>query len=442
MENIEFLPEHQWIKDVNYRAITTKEEWQKWSSGIDGVLSFDTETQGLNPNTHKVVGMSFSYKEGDAVYVPLNHPEGNFEDEEWFVESLQEIFSNNNILMYNAKFDLEFVEKNYGLQIPKFEDVMVSFFLGHTEEKSKGLKNATTVLVDLQQIELKELFDRNGLYYSFSEEKPPKVADMNFGLLNLTPYAIAYASADADMTLRVYNRTEQIRQENLVIYKIESRLVKLVMEMEENRIMLDADYYCRLCRHIYQEVLKLEKKIYELAGKEFSLTSSVQVAHILMDVLGLELPKTGKGNYSSTEKELIPLIDKHPIIEELLTFRSYTKALNGYLTKLYMGGLMDTGVKFKFNPLSADTGRFSSSGDGDAVDSQYIAVNAQNITSNKEARWFKARQILERRLKETGELCYKYEPQRLSEEELSDYDNFKERYKKYKKSEVLGIESK
>lgn len=446
---LEYLPEHEWIKECDYRVIRTIEEWEAWKKPFPEILSFDIETEGLNPEKHRIAGFVFCKEPGKAIYIPLNHVGNNFENVEYLLKDLQEIFKKVTVLAYNAKFDVNFVKVVYGLEIPNFEDVQISVHMDFPDALKKGLKQATDKLIGKKQIELKELFNPKGPYYSVfhppGEERPKrsvKVSHKDFCSLYPEGYPCMYACSDADMTLQVYRMTEKERLTQKGIYDIENKLIKLVLAVENNRVMLDADYYCRLIRLIYQKLLLLEERIFEQTGK-YNILSNPQTAEILVS-MGVPLEKNEKGNYVTDKKALALFSEKFPILKEILLYRQYVKAIGGYLLKLYMGGLDTRGVKFRFNQVATATGRFSSSGkdktEGDAntsakdQDSDFIAVNAQNITGNAEAEWFKGKRIMRRRLKDTGEECYKYEVARLTEEEIELFTNLKDRLKEPKVS--------
>ncbi len=451
--------QRKWIKTCSYKLITTVAEWEEYKKTAGLRVACDLETTGLNPYRHKVVGVSLCCEAGVAVYIPLNHTSNNFEGIEYFLKDFADFCKNRVIIFYNAKFDVEFLRNN-DVPVPEYEDVMVSVYLNFPDAPSRGLKDSSDRLLGHKMISLKELFDPESPFYSYPEteeekkawelelekaakkNKPPrkrKVKETDFSILPPTGYACDYACSDVDMTFRLDVMLEKERATQSHVYNIERRLMPIVLEMENNRVMLDSDYFARMIRTVFNKLLMSEMKIFEAAGKKFDINSPKQTGDVLVG-LGIPLPKHEKtGNLITDKKTLSIMQTEFPIIGDILTYRKYYKAISGYLMKLYQGGLDPTGVRFSFNQLATATGRFSSGKDKNQevtnkrdLDSGYIGVNAQNIQANSEAIWFEATRIKNRRLKEDNTLCFEDIPAVLSSEEVELFENLKDRNKEPK----------
>ena len=120
----------------------------------------------------------------------------------------------------------------------------------------------------------------------------------------------------------------------------------------------------------YQPVKTLIKllmpRIREMAGEpDLNISSPMQVGIVLFEKLGLDpkAKKTGsKGDYSTDEETRAALQDKHPIINEILEFRTVKKLLSSYIEPF--PGFVNpvTGkVHTTFNQALTATGRLSSS---------------------------------------------------------------------------------
>ena len=85
-----------------------------------------------------------------------------------------------------------------------------------------------------------------------------------------------------------------------------------------------------------KELLQIEEKIYELAGETFNIASPKQLGIILFEKLKIisNPKKTKTKQYSTGEEELLKLKDLHPIINEILEFRSINKLINTYVDVL------------------------------------------------------------------------------------------------------------
>ncbi|HCO68160.1 MAG TPA: DNA polymerase I, partial [Dysgonomonas sp.] len=94
--------------------------------------SFDTETTGVDPISSELVGMSFSFEENEAYYVPISP---NFEEAKKQVENFREFFENEEIVKIgqNIKYDI-IVLKKYGIEVKgKLFDTMIAHYLINPE---------------------------------------------------------------------------------------------------------------------------------------------------------------------------------------------------------------------------------------------------------------------------------------------------------------------
>src|SRR5207253_8093991 len=107
---------------------------------------------------------------------------------------------------------------------------------------------------------------------------------------------------------------------------------------------------------------ELEAKAYELAGEEFMLGSTQQVARILFEQLKLTPGRKGKTGYSTDTRVLRTIRHEHEIVEVIEEWREYSKLLNTYLGPL--PSLISEGdgrLHTTFNQTVASTGRLSTS---------------------------------------------------------------------------------
>ena len=81
-------------------------------------------------------------------------------------------------------------------------------------------------------------------------------------------------------------------------------------------------------------VEELEAKAYELAGEEFMIGSTQQVARILFEKLELTPGRKGKTGYSTDTRVLRTIRGEHEIVAVLEEWREYSKLLNTYLEPL------------------------------------------------------------------------------------------------------------
>jgi DNA polymerase-1 len=107
-------------------------------------------------------------------------------------------------------------------------------------------------------------------------------------------------------------------------------------------------------------VEELESKAYELAGEEFMLGSTQQVARILFEKLGLTAGRKGKTGYSTDTRVLRTIRTEHEIVPVIEEWRELSKLLNTYLVPL--PSLIDEAdgrLHTTINQTVASTGRLS-----------------------------------------------------------------------------------
>src|SRR6266508_2392794 len=107
---------------------------------------------------------------------------------------------------------------------------------------------------------------------------------------------------------------------------------------------------------------ELEAKAYGLAGEEFMLGSTQQVARILFEKLQLTPGRKGKTGYSTDTRVLRSIRGEHEIVPVIEEWREYSKLLNTYLQPLpSLISSEDGRLHTHFNQAVASTGRLSTS---------------------------------------------------------------------------------
>lgn len=153
-----------------------------------------------------------------------------------------------------------------------------------------------------------------------------------------------------------------------VFEKIELPLSIILAEMELSGVRIDLKAISRLKKSIIKELVKLEKKIYQLAGREFNINSPQQLSIVLFDELKITLPaqagrklkKTGKGAISTAAPELEKLSEAHSIVDFILKYRELQKLKTTYVDP-FPGLVKKNGrIHTTFNQTGTTTGRLSS----------------------------------------------------------------------------------
>jgi DNA polymerase-1 len=154
----------------------------------------------------------------------------------------------------------------------------------------------------------------------------------------------------------------RIEERNLTaLYReIELPLTRVLADMERAGVKIDTYRMGEITARLAERVAELESLAYELAGEEFMLGSTQQVARMLFEQLGLTAGRKGKTGYSTDAKVLRSIRDEHAVVPVIEEWRELSKLLNTYLGPL--PALIDesTGrLHTTINQTVAATGRLS-----------------------------------------------------------------------------------
>lgn len=144
--------------------------------------------------------------------------------------------------------------------------------------------------------------------------------------------------------------------------EIELPLVEVLADMEQQGVYVNRAELGTKAQEVGERITGLEQQIYELAKHEFKINSPKQLGTVLFDELGLPAQKKTKTGYSTNAEVLESLRFRHPIVEQVLSYRMWTKLKSTYLDGI--AGLIrpDSGrVHTNFNQTVTATGRLSSS---------------------------------------------------------------------------------
>jgi len=174
-----------------------------------------------------------------------------------------------------------------------------------------------------------------------------------------------YASS---LSLRLRKELEGIDSLDLYL-NVELPLASVLTKMEFEGIPLHQDELLMYSNEFIKKRDLAATKVYQLAGYKFNLNSPKQVAELLYEKLSLPDLHRGATNAEVLEE----LLDKHPIIDELLRYRKYAKLISTYTEGLIPHIKEDGKIHSYFNQAQTSTGRLSSS-----------SPNLQNISVRDE----------------------------------------------------------
>ena len=314
-------------------------------------LCFDTETDNLDPIEANMVGLAFSYKKGEAYYVPT--PQDR-EEAQAIIEEFRPVFENEAILKIaqNAKYDIQIL-KNYDVEVkgPIF-DTMIAHYLIDPDTRHNMDVLAENYL-NYTPVSITELIGKKGVKQgNMKDVDIHKVAE--------------YAGEDADITFQLKQVFAPLMEESKVTKlfdEVEIPLVNVLADIEYNGVKIDVDALAVMSKELEEESLKAQTQIFELAGVEFNIASPKQLGEILFDQMKLiEKPKKTKtGQYATGEDILSKLAVEHDIARIILEFREYQKLKSTYVDALpKMISPIDGLVHTDYRQAVAATGRLSS----------------------------------------------------------------------------------
>src|SRR5213592_3859588 len=140
---------------------------------------------------------------------------------------------------------------------------------------------------------------------------------------------------------------------------IELPLTAVLAAMEDAGVRIDTYRMGEITTRLADRLEELEARAYELAGEEFMLGSTQQVARILFEKLKLTPGRKGKTGYSTDTRVLRSIRHEHEIVEVIEEWREYSKLLNTYLGPLPDLLGEDGRLHTTFNQHVASTGRLS-----------------------------------------------------------------------------------
>lgn len=316
-------------------------------------FSLDTETTSMNPIDAELVGMSFSFAENQAFYVPVP---ANQEEAQKIVNEFKPLLEKEQTLKIgqNIKYDM-LVLRRYGVEVkgPLFDTMIAHYVL--QPELHHGMDYLAEIYLKYETIKIEELIGPKGKNQRNMRDLPP--ADV-----------YKYACEDADVTLKLKHKLEEELKKNNceeLFYQIEMPLVAVLTYMEWNGVRIDTEALKQTSAHYTERMNQIEQEIYTLAGESFNIASPKQVGDILFDKLKIsdKAKKTkSKGQYITSEEVLESLRHKHEIVGKILDYRGLRKLLSTYIDALpELINPRTNKIHTSFNQAVAATGRLSSS---------------------------------------------------------------------------------
>lgn len=201
-------------------------------------------------------------------------------------------------------------------------------------------------------------------------------SDSNYDLEHLcVEYGVAIpeylnALGEKDMTVSLaasiqplFDKTNKLlndADEMSLLRDIEIPLSAVLAQMEYAGFEVDRKGIEQFGKMLGEKVSSLTYQIYESVGREFNINSPKQLGVALFEDLGLPCKKKTKTGYSTNAEVLEGLVHEHPVVAQILEYRSISKLKSTYCDGLLKVIEPDGRIHTRFNQVETRTGRISS----------------------------------------------------------------------------------
>ena len=315
----------------------------------DGIMAFDTETTGFEDDA-EILGFSFSYELKKAYYCPLFAGGNEYLKRDEVKALFDKYFKSGKIrtVGQNLKYDLKILW-NLGSDISNIEfDTMIAAWMVESNQAQFNLEALSRRFIAYEMLPFEDVVEKGKGFESVSLED-----------------ATRYSAEDADITLRLYYilLKRLIENEMLDTFRaIELPLIRVLASMERKGIQISDAKMEDLKKETDEKVRKLEQRIFDLAGHDFNLNSTQQLAKVLFSEMGLEAGKKTHRGYS-TDSATLEMLRKNgggEIVERILDYRMLSKLKSTYIDVLPTLKGSDGRIHTSFLQTGTATGRLSS----------------------------------------------------------------------------------
>ena len=337
-------------------------------------IAVDCETDSLNAKNANLVGLSLSFEEGEACYIPLRHGINlennqsgfNFDDVKSFkqisfddaIKLIKPLLEDNSILKigHNVKYDALVMKQKHNGNInlnPVGDTMCISYVVDPGRVDSHKLDAMALRELDHDTIKYEDICGKGKNKILFNQLSPSD--------------ALNYAAEDADITLSIYNRVlpRIINDKKFSVYKrLENPLINVLLEMENTGIIINPKKLNEISKNLSSQISELEDQIFKLSETIFNIGSPKQLGEILFDKMKIEGGKRSKNGSWQTSVEILEKVSDmgHEIADVILSWRHFSKLKSTYTDALVEQINSKTHrVHTNYSMVGASTGRLSSS---------------------------------------------------------------------------------
>jgi DNA polymerase I-like protein with 3'-5' exonuclease and polymerase domains len=278
------------------------------------VISYDTETTGLNVRKDQVVGWSISGDIGIGFYMPTQQWNAKAEQLEEctiggrsaheITKKILPMLLEKKLVMHNASFDTRITKNFYGVDLLPSLWIDTALLVHTVQEEGAGMGvfGLKPLAISIQkeiglnveeaankeQVELKESIKANG---GSTTKECYEIYKADMAVLS------KYAAADTDLTLRVcYHFLKVLKEEGLEKFFFEDEVMPLYKEvtvpMEELGVDLDLPLLYRMKEEITKDLEENKRIVIN------SILAIPEAKEWVVDTALYTYPPSNKGNWA------------------------------------------------------------------------------------------------------------------------------------------------
>ena len=335
-------------------------------SDIKNYLQNVSKVLAIMPVTddEKLIGISLATPGKESIYIPfsqamsqpvvdlfstLQQPQGITPKE--FIDFLHPILNSTTITKvgHNVKgichaLNLSNLPKN-------FEDIELMSYDLDGSKHAHDLSTLSSLFLQQTLITQESLCGTGRLKQTLSQLSNEQI--------------LPYAAQQACSLLALYHYLfPRLQDKALEIYQdIDKPLLPILYQMERNGILVDISHLQQLDTTFTNKLSEIVQQIYQEAGEEFNVNSTVQLGTILYEKRGLSGGKRGSNGHWITDVKTLENLSENGdnLAKLLLVYRSLSKLKSTYIDALIDLAQKTPRIHTTFSLTSTNTGRLASS---------------------------------------------------------------------------------
>ena len=289
----------------------------------------------------EVLGLSLCLSKEDT-YVILCE---GFVTESYLCDKLRSLAIKTKLVTYDIKNQYKYLQVNSGRGL---FDVLIGAYLCNPLKNDYGIVDIANEYIGLMISDRNQLLEKLSLRKAL-EDKEDKFLEYA-GFLSYVCY------------MAMPCMKERLKNEGMeeLFEEIEMPLSFVLYRMQVEGVSVQKEALKQYGDDLALKIEKLESSVYEQAGEQFNLNSPKQLGEILFEKMQIPGGKKTKTGYSTAADVLEKLAPEHPIVSDILEYRTLAKLKSTYADGLATCIKEDGKIHTTFNQTITATGRISS----------------------------------------------------------------------------------